>query len=65
MESIIDTHCHLADRKVDADLEGVLTRAADAGVGTVISVGAISSIEVDRRTIEIAETHPHVYAAIG
>jgi TatD DNase family protein len=65
MESIIDTHCHLADRKVDADLEGVLTRAADAGVGAVISVGAISSIEVDRRTIEIAETHPHVYAAIG
>jgi len=65
MESIVDTHCHLADRKLDADLEGVLMRAADAGIGTIISVGAISSLEVDRRTIEIAETHPHIYAAIG
>jgi TatD DNase family protein len=65
VEQIIDTHCHLADRKLDGDLEGVLQRAADAGVGTIVSVGAISSLEVDRRTIEIAESHPHIYAAIG
>jgi TatD DNase family protein len=65
MNPIIDTHCHLADRKLDADLEGILARAADAGIGQIISVGAISSIETDRRTVEIAEARPHVYAAIG
>ena len=65
MESIIDTHCHLADRKLDADLEGVLQRAADASIGPIISVGAISSLETDRRTIEIAERYAHIYAAIG
>lgn len=65
MESITDTHCHLADHKLDADLDGVLERARDAAIGTIISVGAISSVETDRRTVEIAERYPHVYAAIG
>jgi TatD DNase family protein len=65
MNPIIDTHCHLADRKLDVDLEGVLRRAAEAGIGAMVSIGAISSIETDRRTVEIAEAHPHIYAAIG
>jgi TatD DNase family protein len=65
MNSIIDTHCHLADRKLDADLAAVLDRAREAGIGAIVSVGAISSIETDRRTVEIAEAHPHIYAAIG
>jgi TatD DNase family protein len=65
MQPIIDTHCHLADPKLYVDLDDVLSRAADAGIGSIVSVGAISSIETDRRTVEIAERHPHVYAAIG
>ncbi len=65
MNSIIDTHCHLADPKLDADLDSVLLRAAEAGIGTIVSVGAISSLETDRRTVEIAERHPHVYAIVG
>ncbi len=65
MNPIIDTHCHLADPKLDADLEGVLDRAREARVDAIVSVGAISSIEIDRRTVEIAEGHAQVYAAIG
>ena len=65
MQPIIDTHCHLADSKLNADLDGVLYRASEAGIGAIVSVGAISSIETDRRTVEIAERHPHIYAAIG
>ena len=65
MQTIIDTHCHLADPKLYADLDSVLSRAADAGIAAIVSVGAISSIETDRRTVEIAERHPHIYAAIG
>jgi TatD DNase family protein len=65
MQPVIDTHCHLADPKLYADLDDVLLRAADAGIGTIISVGAISSIETDRRTVEIGERHGHIYAAIG
>src|SRR5271170_3526241 len=65
MNPIIDTHCHLADAKLEADLDGVLRRAAEAGLGAIVSVGAISSLETDRRTVEIAPRHPHVFAIIG
>jgi TatD DNase family protein len=65
MQPTIDTHCHLADPKLYEDLAGVLTRAAEAGIETIVSVGAITSIEIDRRTVEIAERHANVYAAIG
>src|SRR5258706_4700090 len=65
MTPITDTHCHLADPKLYGDLAGVLERAPTAGVDTIVSVGAISSIETDQRTVEIAERHPHVYAIVG
>lgn len=65
MTPLIDTHCHLADPKLDQDLEGVLERARIAGIAQIVSVGAIGSIECDRRTVEIAEHHEHIFAAIG
>ncbi len=65
MTPLIDTHCHLADPKLDQDLEAVLERARIAGIAKIVSVGAIGSIECDRRTVEIAESHEHVFAAIG
>jgi TatD DNase family protein len=65
MIPIIDTHCHLADKRIDPDLDSVLERAAEAGISKIVSVGAIGSIETDRRTVEIAEKYPHVFAAIG
>ncbi|MGH7813452.1 MAG: TatD family hydrolase [Candidatus Binataceae bacterium] len=63
--TVVDTHCHLADAKLRGDVEGVLARAADAGVVRMISVGAIGPIENDRLTVEIAERHPNVFAAVG
>lgn len=65
MDTIVDAHCHLADPRLYPDLDGALARAADAAVGTIIAVGAIDTIETDRLTIEIAERHPHVFAAVG
>jgi TatD DNase family protein len=62
---LIDSHCHLADAKLRDDVEGVLTRANEAGVGRMISVGAIGPIENDRLTVKIAERHPNVFAAVG
>jgi TatD DNase family protein len=62
---LIDSHCHLADAKLRDDVEGVLARAAEAGVGRMVSVGAIGPIENDRLTIEIAENHVNVFAAVG
>jgi TatD DNase family protein len=62
---LIDSHCHLADEKLRDDVEGVLARAQGAGVCRMVSVGAIGPIENDRLTIEIAEKHANVFAAVG
>ncbi|HUO06218.1 MAG TPA: TatD family hydrolase [Candidatus Binataceae bacterium] len=65
MGSVVDTHCHLADAKLRGEVEAVLARAGEAGVVRMVSVGAIGPIETDRLTVEIAERHPNVFAAVG
>jgi len=65
MTTVVDTHCHLADAKFRDDVEAVIARASAAGVAQIISVGAIGPIENDRLTVEIAERHPDVFAAVG
>ena len=65
MTAVIDTHCHLADPKFQGDLEAVLSRAAEAGVRTIVSIGAIGSIEADELTVAIAERHENVFAVVG
>ncbi len=62
---IVDTHCHLADAKFRDDVESVIARASAAGVAQIISVGAIGPIENDRLTVELAERHENVFAAVG
>ncbi len=65
MLHLVDSHCHLADARLRDGVEGVIARARLAGVATIISVGAIGTIETDRLTVELAEHNPGVYAAIG
>jgi TatD DNase family protein len=65
MTTVVDTHCHLADAKFRGDVEAVIGRASGAGVAQIISVGAIGPIDSDRLTVEIAERHRNVFAAIG
>src|SRR5260370_14178926 len=65
MTNVVDTHCHLADAKFRDDVEAVIERAVAAGVSQMISVGAIGPIESDRLTIEIAERHENIFAAVG
>ncbi len=65
MIPVVDTHCHLADPRLRDDVEGALERAKEAGVRFMVSVGAIGPIENDLLTLEIAERHANVYAAVG
>jgi len=62
---LVDTHCHLADPRLSADVDAAIERAAAAGVRVIISVGAIGSIQTDRDTVSIAQRHNNVYAVIG
>ncbi len=65
MTPIIDTHCHLADPKFESDLDGVLARAREAAIAQIVTVGAIGPLARDRLSVQIAEQHEWIFAAVG
>jgi TatD DNase family protein len=60
---LVDSHAHLELEDFDEDREQVMTRAREAGVDLIITVGI--NLADCRRAIEIAEMYDPVYAAIG
>jgi TatD DNase family protein len=60
---LIDTHAHLDMPEFEADLPQVIQRARDAGVSFIMIVGTdpVSC----RRTIEISQTYPNIFAVVG
>ena len=60
---LVDSHCHLQDRRFDADREQVLARAREAGVTALVVIG--DDIASSRAAVELADSHEDVYAAIG
>jgi len=60
---LVDSHCHLNDRKFDVDRDAVIQRARAAGVTAMITIGY--DIESSRRAIDIANSHDDIYATIG
>jgi TatD DNase family protein len=61
--ALIDTHAHLDQEEFDADRDAVIERAQAAGVEAIVAIGvtAASSSAV----VELAATHPCVFAAVG
>ncbi len=60
---LIDTHTHLDDARYDTDREAVLTRAREAGVNALVTIGC--DLATSRAAVVLAERYPFVYAAIG
>ncbi|HZJ16646.1 MAG TPA: TatD family hydrolase [Chthoniobacteraceae bacterium] len=60
---LIDTHAHLTFKDFADDLEGVIARAAEAGVTRIITIG--TSLESSRLAVELAEKYPGVFATVG
>lgn len=60
---LTDTHCHLNLNQFEHDLEAVLRRALDAGIGRILVPNV--DLETSRRAIELAESHPQIFAAVG
>lgn len=60
---LIDTHAHLDYLDFEPDLEGVIARAAEAGVTRIISIG--TGIESSRRAVALTERFPNLFAVIG
>jgi len=61
--SLIDSHAHIYYRDYAGDFDAMLQRAADAGVEAMLVVG--TDIESSRESVELAEKHPQLYAAVG
>ena len=60
---LVDTHAHLDDERLRADLEGVLNRAICAGVEQIIAIGTTAATSA--AAVELAQTHRGVFAAVG
>ena len=61
--NLADTHCHLDLENFDPDWEGVLERAAQAGVSHILIPGL--SLPSSRSAVKLAGRHPILFAAIG
>ena len=62
-EILIDTHAHLDFPEYDIDRDEVVKRAEEAGVRYIITVG--TDVGKAQECIEIAGTHPNVFASVG
>jgi TatD DNase family protein len=61
----IDSHCHITADDFREDRGQVLQRAWDAGVESVIAIGAGYGLEHNRRASELAKEDPRLFATIG
>ena len=61
----IDSHCHITADDFRDDRSQVLERAAQAGVETVIAIGAGYGLEHNERALQLAARDPRLFATIG
>jgi len=60
---IVDSHCHLNYGSMMDDMDGVMARAKNAGVETMLAINARLS-EYDE-VLAMAEKYDHVFATVG
>jgi TatD DNase family protein len=60
---LVDTHAHLDDRRLRADLSGVLERASADNVLQIIAIGTTAASS--KAVVELACQHRGLYAAVG
>jgi len=64
-QSVIDSHCHLDMDEFEADRADVLARAANAGVSSLVTIGAGGPLEANQRAVALAARHQQVFATVG
>lgn len=61
--TLVDSHCHLTDRRLFEQADEVIVRARDAGVTTLVTVGC--GREDSDKAVELATRFDGVYAAVA
>ncbi len=62
---LIDSHCHLDEKRFDDDRDEMLSRAADAAVRQMVTIGASSGMETNHAAVDLATRLPQVFATVG
>jgi TatD DNase family protein len=62
---LIDSHCHLDDKRFDGDRDAVIERALAAGVTCIMAIGTGDGPPDLEAAIRLAETHSFIYATVG
>jgi TatD DNase family protein len=62
---LVDSHCHLDDKRFADDLDAVLDRAAAAGVTRILTIGTGDGPPEIDRAVRLADRYPQVYASVG
>jgi len=60
---MIDTHCHLCDRRFDKDRQQVFDRAQHARVTHLVEIAYAP--EIVPRALDLAREHPNLYLCVG
>ncbi|HCI04105.1 MAG: TatD family hydrolase [Candidatus Peribacteraceae bacterium] len=60
---MIDSHCHLADKKFRSDLDQVISRAKQSGVSPLITIS--DTLKEGQECIKICDKFDDVYCAVG
>jgi TatD DNase family protein len=60
---LIDTHAHLDFTDFDNDRAEVISRAGEAGVTEIITIG--TRLDSSARAVELAENFPNIWATVG
>ncbi len=61
--TLVDSHCHLADKAFDEDREQAISRARAAGVGRMVVIGTTPATSGD--ALVLAETDPGLFGTAG
>ncbi|MBX7149809.1 TatD family hydrolase [bacterium] len=63
---LVDSHCHLSFKDYPlAERDAVISRAREAGVKTLITIGAGEAVAGNEEALAIAKTDPHIYSTVG
>ena len=60
---LIDTHAHLDYSEFSSDLDQVVLRARQKGVGKILTIG--TGLESSRRAVDLAGRYDEVFAVVG
>lgn len=60
---MIDTHCHLCDKRFDKDRQMVFDRAHHSGITQLVEIAYAP--EIIPRAFDLAREHPDLFLCVG